>query len=227
MSYILDALRKSDQERRLGAAPTLHSAQLTAVSTERRAPWAYAVVAVLLAGAAFALGWIRPWQAQPRGVEASVSPRSFSPETNPMSQDGRASSAMPKAPSWQSPAIPTSRESAARAAMESRQPAQEPKETAESLRETARAEPERAVEGATENRVVSFTDLPPAVRQQIPALTISVHAYSRTPKDRLVGINDRLLREGDTLGSDLVLEKITPDGMILSFKGTRFRRSVQ
>jgi general secretion pathway protein B len=46
--------------------------------------------------------------------------------------------------------------------------------------------------------------------------------YSGKPKDRLVGINDRMLREGASLGPDLVLEQITPDGMVLSYKGYRF-----
>ena len=44
----------------------------------------------------------------------------------------------------------------------------------------------------------------------------------RNPKDRLVGINDRMLREGDSVEPGLVLEQITPDGMILSYKGYRF-----
>ena len=58
-------------------------------------------------------------------------------------------------------------------------------------------------------------------------MTITVHAYSRTPKDRLVGVNDRLLHEGDALTPELVLEKITPEGMIFSYKGTRFLHGVQ
>ena len=57
-------------------------------------------------------------------------------------------------------------------------------------------------------------------------MTVSVHSYSRVPKDRLVGINDRLLHEGDAVAPGLVLERITPDGMIFSYKGTRFHRGV-
>jgi len=58
-------------------------------------------------------------------------------------------------------------------------------------------------------------------------MTVTVHAYSATPKDRLVGVNDKLLREGDSLAPDLVLEKITPDGMVLSYKGTKFQRGLR
>jgi general secretion pathway protein B len=69
--------------------------------------------------------------------------------------------------------------------------------------------------------------LPASVRQQLPPMTITVHAYSRTPKDRLVGVNDKLLHEGESLTPEIVLEKITPDGMVFNFKGTRFQRGVQ
>jgi general secretion pathway protein B len=65
------------------------------------------------------------------------------------------------------------------------------------------------------------------VQQELPALTISVHAYSGKPADRLVGINNRLLHEGEYVADGLKLEQITPDGMILSYKGYRFRRGVK
>ncbi len=48
-----------------------------------------------------------------------------------------------------------------------------------------------------------------------------------TPGARLVGINYRILREGDYVVPGLELQQITPDGMIFSFKGFRFRRGVK
>lgn len=47
------------------------------------------------------------------------------------------------------------------------------------------------------------------------------------PRNRLVDINDRLLREGMTVAPGLTLEQITPDGMIFSYKGYRFSRRAQ
>lgn len=70
-------------------------------------------------------------------------------------------------------------------------------------------------------------DLPLSVRQDLPAMTISVHAYSDNPAARLVGIDSRILREGDDVVAGLKLEQITPDGMILGFKGYRFSRGVR
>jgi len=75
--------------------------------------------------------------------------------------------------------------------------------------------------------VVAFSDLPVSIQQEIPKLAISVHAYSPVAKERLVGINDRVLREGEQLAPGLKLEQITLDGMIISYKGYRFRRGVR
>ena len=54
-----------------------------------------------------------------------------------------------------------------------------------------------------------------------------VHAYSGSPRDRLVGINNRMLREGDYVAPGLKLEQITPEGMIFGYKGYSFRRGVK
>ena len=58
-------------------------------------------------------------------------------------------------------------------------------------------------------------------------MTISVHAYSARPGERLVGINNRLLREGDSVVTGLKLEQITPEGMVFGYKGYSFRRGVK
>ena len=62
MSYILDALRKSDQQRQRGAAPTLLAAQATTVAHKQPAFLAYGLLAAVLVGASMVIGWLRPWQ---------------------------------------------------------------------------------------------------------------------------------------------------------------------
>ncbi len=71
---------------------------------------------------------------------------------------------------------------------------------------------------------MTLAELPPSIQQELPKLAILFHLYSGNPRDRLVGINDRMLREGDAVEPGLVLEQITPDGMILTYKGYRFQR---
>jgi general secretion pathway protein B len=86
MSYILEALRKSDQQRQreLGAVPTLHAPQPAATSPKTRDFPVNVWLAVLLIGAGIAIGWLQPWRtpspppvarpmpAQPASVQANV-----------------------------------------------------------------------------------------------------------------------------------------------------------
>ena len=40
-------------------------------------------------------------------------------------------------------------------------------------------------------------------------------------------INNSMLREGASIAPGLKLDEITPDGMVFSYKGYRFKRSIQ
>jgi general secretion pathway protein B len=76
-------------------------------------------------------------------------------------------------------------------------------------------------------KLAASPDMPLSIRKTLPVMVVAVHAYSSTAQDRLVSINGRMLREGDTLGPDLKLEQITPDGMIFTYRSYRFRRGAQ
>lgn len=45
-------------------------------------------------------------------------------------------------------------------------------------------------ETAQEQKIIAMTELPLAIQQEIPKMSISGHAYSNMPKERIVGIND-------------------------------------
>jgi general secretion pathway protein B len=96
----------------------------------------------------------------------------------------------------------------------------------------AAAAPDQASSGrgavtAPVPKLTSMAELPLAIQQELPPMSISVHAYSGKAAERLVGINDRLLHEGDDVAPGFKLEQITPTGMILSYKGYRFLRGVR
>jgi general secretion pathway protein B len=74
---------------------------------------------------------------------------------------------------------------------------------------------------------ISSSALAASIRKQLPPLSVAVHAYSNISQDRFVGINGRMLREGDILAPDLRLEQITPGGMIFTYRGYRFQRAAQ
>ena len=62
MSYILDALRKSDQLRRRGAVPTLLLGPAPVAAPKQPALASYGLFALFLLGIGIAIGWLRPWQ---------------------------------------------------------------------------------------------------------------------------------------------------------------------
>jgi general secretion pathway protein B len=64
-----------------------------------------------------------------------------------------------------------------------------------------------------------------AARGTIPVLHLDLHVYATQPQQRFIFVNSHRYREGDTLTEGPVVEQITPDGAVLSFRGSRFRLS--
>jgi len=242
MSYILDALRKSDQQRRLGGVPTLASPPFALTTAE---PPAYLFPGLLGLGLVIAVGiavvWLRPLPPVP----AAIAPGAAMPIETPLRQS--APVALPPTPAKVEPELPRHEPPAAAAPPAAlAAPAPRPKSPASARVETPNTPPlaiaatrreatttgqELAVDAAatamSQQKSITSSALPVSIRKQLPPLTVAVHAYSDTPQERLVSINGRMLREGDTLAPDLRLEQITPEGMIFSFRGYRFRRSAQ
>jgi general secretion pathway protein B len=239
MSYILDALRKSDQQRQRGAAPTLLAGQATVVAPKQPAVLAYGLLAAVLVGAGMVIGWLRPWQteqAAPARLEpvaakplesiprlAAPAPSAMAPQPKPVPQTQNAAPLVQVAP-----ALVPAKPPPAPAKLEPRSTPAEADTTAP--RKAAAPAPKQPVGTAAAARVptvISMAELPLSLQQELPPMTISVHAYSGNPPDRLVGINNRMLREGEEVVPGLKLEQITPDGMIFGYKGYSFRRGVK
>lgn len=267
MSYILDALRKSDQQRQRGSAPTLLMGQAAPVAPKQPAYLFYGLLATALLAAGIAIGWLRPWQVRqaapvarvaatkppeaslrqpvPAQTEITPAPGPQVQGAPPTAQIAPAPIAAPApAPSIApvpvpAPAPPAPLAVPAPAPVKSQPPASakaeapgKPQEAGAAVSSKAPAAPQRpparpAAESAPVQNVIALAELPLALQQELPLMTISVHAYSGNPKDRLVGINNRMMREGETVAPGLKLEQITPDGMIFEYKGHTFRRGVK
>lgn len=79
-----------------------------------------------------------------------------------------------------------------------------------------------ATDEATTESFPTIDELPPAVQQRIPALTFSSHIYSPDPESRRIMINNRYLREGQSVQGLRVVE-VTTEGVVLSSQGQVFR----
>ncbi|MEO8166119.1 MAG: general secretion pathway protein GspB, partial [Betaproteobacteria bacterium] len=236
---------------RRDAAPTLLAAQ-AAAPVRRPAFYVYVLLALLLLGAGIVIGWLRPWQAPPVKPEAIVvkppieslpgepapaavatQPRSEPLMPGPMpAQAPKASMTQTPPPSKPSPmvadpapgpsAAPPQPQRAARAL-----PAVKGRPRTEEAGAPGSGPPPSTAKAAIEAQPAKLADLPLSLRAELPPMKFTVHAYSADPERRLVGIDSRILREGDTVAPGLKLEQITPEGMIFDYKGYRFQRGVK
>ena len=94
----------------------------------------------------------------------------------------------------------------------------------------SKAKPNRGSDKEEEDpelaKIPFFKQLPPDVQQTIPELHISFHSYSIKPAARLVSISGKILREGESYDENVKLETITVKGVVLVYKGRRFRLEV-
>ena len=216
MSYILEALKKSEQERGHGSSPgiqTIHSSSLS-YRTSRKPLWPWLLFAILCVNLAIMVYFMidrsgnganrlsqAPAIMPPVAATAPVVPRAqpvFVPAPTPQ----------PKPVAMQPEAAP--------------QPV-----TPVVAPPTVAAVQTMAVAPApAEPQVIEVDELPADVGSHVPHMEFSAHVYSSNPKQRSVVINDMFLEEGDLLSTDLKLVEITHDGVIFDFRGYRFHRSV-
>ena len=214
MSYILEALKKSDQQRQLGATPTLQAAQVTVPAPKRPLFIYYGLLAAVLLGAGIMIGWLRPWQPElPPPVTEPIAAKS------PISISQQAASAPLTAPPEMLGAMKPNNPALVNSGTPS---------AAAPIPDKPMPEKSASIAGvAQEQKAIPFDELPLQIQQEIPAMTVQLHSYSGNPSERLVYINSIRLREGESLMSGLQLEQITPDGMIFSYKGYRFKRGIR
>lgn len=219
MSYILDALKKSEQERGRGSAPnvqTLHSSGLNYRSNKTQL-WPYMLLAAVLLNLAALFYFMLE---KPDTDSVAQIPQPEQPETviAVTAAPTQPATRMPSAPAaepvseadvivYKPISLPAARDSSAQVATLSLQ--------------SENTSPVQ-VRGAIPER----DELPANVQQHIPMMEFSAHVYSSNPLQRSIVINGRFLEEGDYLASDLFLSEITPEGAIFDFQGQLFHQGV-
>lgn len=233
MSYILDALKKSDQQRQRGATPTLSAAQVTVAAPKQLVSVYYILIAAVLLCAGIAIGWLRPWQ--PKQPDHAVETIAAVPTITPSNQDTPKNlSAAPEPVRNMGPTSSASNPASdvqitpqmAAIQTETAVPIVSMNSAVVAVPVPISKKPASSPDAAPEQKVTVMDALPLSIQQEIPAMTIQLHSYSSNPVNSLVSINSRLLKEGDFLSAGLKLEQITPDGVILSYKGYIFRKGM-
>jgi general secretion pathway protein B len=246
MSLILEALRKSEAERRRGEAPDLR-VELPPMATTRPRTvpaWAWIAGAALVLLVATVALWPRGrgpgveggTQRLPEPVADRVAtdavvarrssdrPEAVAPGHEAFPHVDRIAPAAAPAPVARNTAAPP--EPAPRTAA----PADHPPDVAPPPRADPVPTP-APVRDATAVRpaalpvasgIPRITELAPAQRQRLPAMKLSMHMWNEDPARRFVVIDGQRKAEGDRVG-DAAVTAIDRDGVVLELDGQAVR----
>jgi general secretion pathway protein B len=249
MSYILEALKKADQERVVGKVPDLDSVHERVPPTRRNSRWIWILAALLVVNGMLVAAYVLYKGNASDGPEhAAVAPAPVVETAPPV-----ATTVMPARPAVPvRPAIPprpavTTRPPAPRSPARPYVPpaarpapaskpaaAVTPPVTPQARGTVTRAEqpldaaPAPAAQAATTppakpaSGLPYWDDLSLEFRSGFTAPRIDVHVYDADPRRRFILVDLKKYREGDRLASGAQLEKITPEGVQLSFQGKQF-----
>ncbi len=207
MSIILDALRKSENERQRGTPPGLAEARYAA-TPGRRSLWIPIVFAVLLANLVLMSVWWYQSTADQPPPQVSVPLRALPNEPE----------RMPTATAVQTRPPPAIRSLDQEAAT----PRPPPVNRAAAQARNRPAERPAPVDNTPAEELPDLTQLTLSGDIVLPPMHIDLHVYSTNPDSRLVFINSARYREGDRLEEGPVIAAITPAGVILEHQGRRF-----
>ncbi len=191
MSYILDALKKSEAERSRGVVPTLLTPPQT---TFRSSIIGWGLMAALVINAGLFAAWLY-W---PRGVAPTTTMRTAEPTPVAASTTAAPSTATPTAAPF----------SAAAPQQDTGTEPESPLETAVTRQANPVAPPT-----PTHRAPVADTDSGAA------DLSFSTHVYATDPSMRAVTMNGRRFVEGDEVRPGVRIREITETGVILDVNG--------
>ena len=234
MSYILDALKKSERERNLGAIPDLDTIQEQAPIRFNWWPW-LVVGALVLLNAGLGIAFL---VRQPADQFASQLPGIGEiPRLPAIITPPPALSVTPEAASARSRLAESRSLDDGSGAVPLRDQAQPESPAALAKIQPIEVRPEPIVAVAaqaaplinypvhvpvTAPNVTKWEDMPADFRARVARPEIDVHAYSSQPERRFVLIELQKYREGERLGSGAEIEEITEKGVIFSDQGMRF-----
>jgi len=210
MSFILDALRKSDSERQQQATPGLAST-VQRKEPRRRNFWIPLLVVVL--GLNAILGWFLMRDDEPVGNET--------PPVEPVTRSLRKEPVPSQRPA--APVKPAPTQAAVSPPVAAAAPATTTPLAPAAQTEVAPAEPATPPSpDAGEATLPSFEQLLVAGMISSPQLHLDIHVFAPDSAKRFVFINMRKYREGERLEEGAVVEAITETGVILRQNGNRF-----
>jgi hypothetical protein len=88
--------------------------------------------------------------------------------------------------------------------------------------ELQRAAQGRANDAVRRGDVPTYEDMASKGRGGLPELRLDLHVYAARSQDRFILLNMKKMHEGEALPEGVRVERITPDGAVLSWRGEQF-----
>jgi general secretion pathway protein B len=220
MSYILDALKKSDQERQQGTSPNLYSVHSSIPQGKDSRSFNHHLPFWLIVGGIFLLftcSGILFFLYQQHPAEknlikttetARLSTERQTPQKTILAQPSDQV-AEEKEISLPLPLVLVEDETIVPRSI-----------TADDIT----SDPPTVIETEDSQKSLPLLkDLPSKLQAEIPILKFAGHTYSTNPSQRMIIINGKILREGDMIAPSTHLTEITWEGVTIEYNGTRFR----
>jgi general secretion pathway protein B len=235
MSFILDALKKSEIERQRQTEPGLMDSPIH--RRRNRLPlWALLLGALLVINTVVLI-IVLMRNASPGAPAAPAAASSPAPARAQLAEGKKAAAAadhfspLDNAPVY-APEIPVTGAEGSPAGSGAARPAVPlmvaplaPPLHASAPRAVHRPDPLLTDEDAradNEEVLPSISELNLSGSQTLPELHLDVHVYATSPADRFVYINMRKYHEGAALQEGPTVEHIRRDGVVLNYQGLRF-----
>ncbi len=213
MSFILDALKKSESERQRQAGPAL--LEMRIIPPPRRLPtWAMVIGMILLASVA-----VLSWLALRSGPEPgpATTPASASvatPADRPLPDTAQAAAPQPGAPALAAGVAANPPATSVADTSDADQAGDNPADSEPAVA----PRPGTQASGESTAKLRSYAEL----NGTVPELRLDLHVYSANPAERYAFINMRRVREGDVTAEGAQVREITRDGVVLEYRGSEF-----
>jgi general secretion pathway protein B len=220
MSFILDALKKSEIERQRQSVPGLMDARI--IPRRKRLPvWAVAL-GVLLGMNLLVLTFVLTRKGAPAAHGSPAADAASAPAAAVLPETQHFSP-LDAAPVY-APEVPVA---AAESPAPVRPPISRKPSTGSGTGEIHSAhhpDPLLTDEDAKADQELlpSISEINMTGAQSLSELHLDVHVYATRPADRFVYVNTRKYHEGATLQEGPTIEHIRRDGVVLSYHGLRF-----
>jgi general secretion pathway protein B len=216
MSFILDALKKSESDRQRQSGPALFEVKVAAPRT-RLPLWALAIAGLLAVNLAIVM-WMLWRHPAPRSAASGAQPL-----LAPAAAAGPpAAGATTPAPAPASVPLPAPAAQPPAAAPSPVLGSDNPEDYAPATEPAAPPLLGSRVRRGTADGVPLYQDAAATPGTRIPQLRLDLHVFAVHPQDRFVMINMHKLREGDSLPEGVHVDRITPEGAVLSYSGSQF-----